>query len=121
MKKKKQQQTKKKEALALGRAEVIMKVRAGLMTATEAAKKLGVSRKTYYKWEQRGLAALIEGLQDQPSGRPEEEKAGDRETELERQLKEQQEQNDLLLKKMELNKLLYELKLTPADDRDKKK
>jgi hypothetical protein len=63
----------------------------------------------------------MEGLQDQPSGRPEDEKAGERETELERQLKEQQEKNELLLRKIELNKLLYELKLTPADDRDKKK
>jgi len=36
------------------------------MTATEAAKQLGVSRKTYYKWEQRGLEALLDGLQDQP-------------------------------------------------------
>jgi DNA invertase Pin-like site-specific DNA recombinase len=30
------------------RAELILKVRAGLMTATEAAGHLGVSRKTYY-------------------------------------------------------------------------
>jgi excisionase family DNA binding protein len=37
------------------RAEVIMKVRCGLMTAQQAAEYLGVSRKTYYKWEQRGL------------------------------------------------------------------
>ena len=53
------------------RAEVIMKVRCGLMTATQAAKELGISRKTYYKWEQRGLEALLGGLEDQPSGRPE--------------------------------------------------
>ena len=30
------------------RAEVIMKVRCGLMTAQQAAEQLGVSRKTYY-------------------------------------------------------------------------
>lgn len=32
-----------------------MKVRCGLMTARQAAKQLGVSSKTFYKWEQRGL------------------------------------------------------------------
>ena len=38
------------------RAEVIMKVRCGLLTAQQAAEHLGVSRKTYYKWEERGLS-----------------------------------------------------------------
>jgi transposase len=52
------------------RAEVIMKVRCGLITAAQAAERLGVSRKTYYKWEQRGLAALLDGVADQSSGRP---------------------------------------------------
>jgi hypothetical protein len=43
------------------RAEVIMKVRCGLMTAQQAAEQLGVSRKTYYQWEERGLScAAIE-------------------------------------------------------------
>ena len=52
------------------RAEMIMKVRCGLMTAAQAARKLGVSRKTYYKWEKRGLEALLSGLADKEPGRP---------------------------------------------------
>lgn len=52
------------------RAEVILKVRAGLMTATEAAAMLGVSRKTYYQWEKRGLGAMLRQLEDQSPGRP---------------------------------------------------
>lgn len=52
------------------RAEVIMKVRCGLLSATQAAKELGVSRKTYYKWEKRGLSALLDGLAEKDSGRP---------------------------------------------------
>ena len=44
------------------RAELIMKVRCGLITARQAADQLGVSRKTFYKWEQRGLFALLEEL-----------------------------------------------------------
>jgi transposase len=58
----------KQEARA--RAEVILKVRAGLMTVTAAAASLGVSRKTYYTWEQRGLGAMLRQLEDQASGRP---------------------------------------------------
>jgi len=45
------------------RAEVILKVRSGRMTAAQGARLLGVSRKSYYQWEQRGLA-------DRPAGRP---------------------------------------------------
>ncbi len=52
------------------RAELIMKVRCGLMTARQAAKQLGISRKTFYKWEQRGLSALLEGVTDLHPGRP---------------------------------------------------
>jgi DNA-binding XRE family transcriptional regulator len=41
------------------RAEVILKVRAGRMTAAHGARLLGVSRKTYYQWEQRALAGML--------------------------------------------------------------
>ena len=53
------------------RATLIMKVRSGQLTATEAARILGVSRKTYYQWEQRGLEGMLAQLEDQPPGRPE--------------------------------------------------
>jgi transposase len=52
------------------RAEVILKVRSGVMTAAEAARQLKVSRKTYYKWEKRALEAMLDALTDRPSGRP---------------------------------------------------
>lgn len=52
------------------RAELILKVRSGLMTAKDAATELGVSRKTYYKWEQRALSAMVNALSDRRSGRP---------------------------------------------------
>ena len=51
------------------RAEVIIQVQAGQMSASEAATRLGVSRKTYYKWEQRALEGILEGLQEGKSGR----------------------------------------------------
>ena len=51
------------------RAELIMKVRCGLLTARQAADRMGVSRKTFYKWEQRGLNALLGSVTDQHPGR----------------------------------------------------
>jgi hypothetical protein len=56
--------------MARQRAEVIMKVRSGQLTVTAAAALLGVSRKTYYEWERRGLGAMLRQLEDQEAGRP---------------------------------------------------
>jgi transposase len=51
-------------------ATLILQVRAGQLTATEAARQMGVSRKTYYQWERRALRGLIQGLQPGRTGRP---------------------------------------------------
>ena len=58
------------QALARQRAQLIMQVRSGLLSAQEAARQLGISRKTYYKWEQRALAAMVEALGNREQGRP---------------------------------------------------
>ena len=58
------------QALARQRAQLIMQVRSGVLSAQEAARQLGVSRKTYYKWERRALAAMVEALGDREQGRP---------------------------------------------------
>ena len=74
-------------------AELILQVRSGMMTASEAATQLGVSRKTYYKWEKRGLAAMLDGLGARPPGRPASELDEEKESmkrriqELERELR----------------------------------
>ena len=52
------------------RAEVIFAVRSGQITAEEGARRLGVSRKTYYEWENRALEAMTGALEDGASGRP---------------------------------------------------
>lgn len=114
-------QEKKKEAKARKRAEVIMKVRCGLITASRAAKILGVSRKTYYKWEQRGLSALLTGLEDQPAGRPEQSEESRQEVEYERRLAEMQREKALLKQKIELKDLLAGMKREPTSSRTKKK
>ena len=83
------------------RALMIMKVRSGQLTATQAARLLGVSRKTYYQWEQRALQALLTSLEDQPTGRPktptdpEKEKLQHRVEQLEQQVQEYQQKEQL--------------------------
>lgn len=60
----------KADGLARRRAELIIQVQAGQLTAVAAAAQLGMSRKTYYKWEQRVLAAILASLQEGKRGRP---------------------------------------------------
>jgi len=52
------------------RAEVILRVQGEKLNATEGAAALGVSRKTYYKWENRALQGMIQALADEEAGRP---------------------------------------------------
>ena len=88
-------------AKARQRAELIFKVRSGQMTATEAAQTLGISRQQYYQWEQRALQALLNSLEDQPTGRPktptdpEKESLQRRVQQLEQQVQRQQEREQL--------------------------
>jgi predicted site-specific integrase-resolvase len=103
------------------RAEIIMKVRCGLMTATQAAQLLEVSRKTYYKWEQRGLAALLEGVQDQKSGRPEIPLEQTPQAAFEKELKELKQQTELLEKKLKLKDLDHQMQLKAKQEGAKKK
>jgi transposase len=95
----------KNRKLARERALVILRVRSGFLTAKEGAKLLGVSRKTYYEWEEKSLKAMALTLENRPAGRPpvpvDEEKEGLRERvlELEKKL-------DLAEKTIEVKELL---------------
>jgi transposase len=91
--------------LARERALVILQVRSGVITAKEGAKLLGVSRKTYYEWEEKSLKAMAQALENRPSGRPpapidlEKEALRERIQELEKKL-------DLAEKTIEVKELL---------------
>src|SRR6516225_2185591 len=61
---------KNTEAKARQRASVILQVRSGQINASQGAKLLGVSRKTYYQWETRALEAMMDQLQKKAPGRP---------------------------------------------------
>jgi transposase len=58
------------EELARKRAAAVFAVRSGQITAEEGARRLCVSRKTYYEWERRALQAITEALEDRAPGRP---------------------------------------------------
>lgn len=61
------------DAPARQRALLILQVQAGQISATEAARQLGLSRKSYYQWQKRALVALLQASQQQPPGRPPQE------------------------------------------------
>ena len=56
--------------LARKRTAVVFAVRSGQITAEEGARRLGVSRKTYYEWERRALQAMTAAMEDKAPGRP---------------------------------------------------
>ena len=55
---------------AARRLEQILAVMRGEKSATQAAEALGVSRETFYAWNNRALAGLRESLVDRDAGRP---------------------------------------------------
>lgn len=58
------------ETKALERQRLILEVLAGRLNVTQAALELGVSRKTFYEWQNRALTAMRVALRDRPGGRP---------------------------------------------------
>ena len=95
----------KEEELARQRALVILQVHGGALTAKQGAKLLGVSRKTYYEWEEKSLKAIALALENGSPGRlpapvdPEKEALRERIRELEKKL-------DLAEKTIEVKELL---------------
>ena len=113
--KKQEQETKARQ-----RADIIMKVRSGLMTATEGAVALGVSRKTYYKWENRALGAMLDGLEDRDTGRPELPGPSRDEVDLRSQLEELQRKKEVLEKRIELADMVHKFQLEEAREQTRK-
>lgn len=62
--------TEERDPKAEQRMRVVLDHLAGKLTATQAALDLGVSRKTFYEWLERGKEAMRSALMDRPGGRP---------------------------------------------------
>ena len=100
------QRTKDKEQeLARERALVILRVRSGTMTAKQGAQALGVSRKTYYQWEERALKAMALALENRVAGRPCVSTDEEKET-LRQRIGELEKKLDLAEKALEVKELL---------------
>lgn len=95
-----------------------MKVRCGLMTASQAADRLGVSRNTYYRWEQRGLTGLLTGVCNQKAGRP---KKPDQQLALEKQLADTLQEVEHLRQQLALKDLASKIDIGSGTNRPKKK
>lgn len=81
----------------------------------------GVSRKTYYKWEQRGLAALLEGVQDQKGGRPETPPEHIQKAAVDKEFQELKQKNERLEQQVKLKDIVYQMRLEAEQEGDKKK
>jgi transposase len=91
--------------LARERAMVILQVRSGALTAKEGAKLLGVSRKTYYEWEEKSLKAMALALENRSAGRPPVPIDKEKET-LRERVRELEKKLDLAEKTIEVKELL---------------
>ena len=89
------------------------------MTATEGAAALGVSRKTYYKWENRALGAMLDGLEDRETGRPELPVLQEN-VDLRAQFAELQREKELLEKRIELADMVHKFQLEEAREQARK-
>ena len=103
---------------------VIMQVINGEITATKGAGLLGMSRRTYYKWEERFIESMLNSMEDRDPGRP--SLAVDVEKEaMEKQLKDQADQ--ILALRMgirvrdEMMKMPEFLEMTENSKKSKKK
>jgi transposase len=101
--------TKSKLTKQSNRAEAIIRVCAEKISATEAAKQLGVSRKTYYQWQRKGLEGMMEALHDGQGGRPSQKEV----KKLQEQNRRLQIENELLAMRLEIQKIMAEE--LPAD------
>ena len=96
--------------LARERASIILQVRSGALTATEGAERLGISRKTYYEWEDRALQAMALALENHAPGRPPDPLDAEKE-ELQRKVRDLEKKLYLAEKTIEVKELLsaYEI------------
>ncbi len=95
----------KNKKLARERAMVILQVRSGALTAKEGAKLLGVSRKTYYEWEEKSLKAMALALENHPTGRRPVPVDEEKET-LRERIRELEKKLDLTEKAIEVKEIL---------------
>jgi transposase len=106
--------------LARERASIILQVRSGALTAREGAERLGISRKTYYEWEDRALEAMALALENHAPGRPPVLLDAQKE-ELQRKVQDLEKKLYLAEKTIEVKDLLSAFDLHEAKKKQRKK
>lgn len=96
------------QAQARERVSVILQVLNKQLAASEAAKRLGVSRKTYYKWEKRFLSGGLEAVADRSVGRPQ-KKVDQEKEELKKQLEQKEKEVTVLQQTLRIREVLPKL------------
>lgn len=104
------------EELARKRAAVIFAVRSGQITAEEGAKRLDVSRKTYYEWESRALQAMTGALENKAPGRPETPRDEEKER-MQEQIAKLQNELFIAKKTVEVRNMLHAYELHKAREK----
>lgn len=95
------------------RAAVVFAVRSGQITVEEGARRLGVSRKTYYGWERRALQAMTEAMEDRTPGRPNTPQDEEKQR-LQKQIIELQKKLIVAQKTVEVRDMLHAYELQTA-------
>jgi transposase-like protein len=103
---------------ARSKAAIIMAVRSKEITATEGARRLGISRKTYYQWENRGLQGMLQALEEQPPGRPENQTDPEKET-LQKENQKLKQELETALQSREVLKRFHDYELQKAKTSNK--
>lgn len=99
--------------------QTILQVQAGRLSATAAAQRLGISRKTYHAWEYRGLSGMLEALRPGRPGRP--RTAPDRETvRLRQELERMKAEQTLLEQRLKIREVLGAADSHPRKSRGEK-
>ncbi|WP_366929647.1 helix-turn-helix domain-containing protein [uncultured Thiodictyon sp.] len=114
---------RKSDDLPRRRAEVILQVRSGRITATEGAGLLEISRKSYYQWEERALQAMLAALTDGSPGRPPGPRTDPENLRLKQQVQELENRLKMIEEVHELRAMMADLrppKPTPSAQRQTK-
>jgi transposase len=98
---------------------LIMRVQTDQLTASEAARRLGVSRKTFYQRAQRGLAGMAAALAPRQAGRPGKERDAEKE-ELLAQLAQLQREKLELQRLLRVRELLQKARVEDGQGTEKK-
>ena len=100
--------------------EMVMKVRSGAMSVTDAAAGMGISRDVYYKWEARALEAMLKALAGPESGRPPVPVANPPADLLLAENERLKKENELLHREMDLREKAFRFRLERAEAGKKK-